>query len=94
MVQGGPLGWYNMEDLPTLLEWLEGGSDAEQALADVVFEAFHPFLPPQLASGPGGIPPPGWRGPSEAAPADGFRGLPTPPAPNQQLAEVRTLLSS
>lgn len=83
-----------MEDLPALLEWLEGGSDAEQALADAVFEAYHPFLPPQLASGPGGTPPSGWRGPSEAAPADGFRGLPAPPAPNQQLAEVRTLLPS
>jgi hypothetical protein len=38
-------GWYEVDQLPALLEWLEGGNDSERALADAVFEATLQLLP-------------------------------------------------
>ena len=42
-------GWYEADQLPALLEWLEGGDDSELALADALFEAMLPWLPAPLA---------------------------------------------
>ena len=51
--QPGPAGtvwgWYEADQLPALLEWLEGGDDGERALADAVFEATLPLLPAPIA---------------------------------------------
>ncbi len=44
-VQGAGWGWYTGAQLPGLIAWLERGSDAEQATADAVFEAFQDLLP-------------------------------------------------
>lgn len=48
-LQGAGWGWYSGAQLPSLIAWLERGSDAEQATADAVFEAFQDLLPPALA---------------------------------------------
>ena len=51
---GGPAdgawGWYEVDQLPALLGWLEGGDEGERALADALFEAMLPLLPAPLAS--------------------------------------------
>ncbi|KAK9832062.1 hypothetical protein WJX81_003439 [Elliptochloris bilobata] len=41
---GGGWAWYTAEQLPRVLAWLDGGSDAERALAEDIFEAFQPAL--------------------------------------------------
>ena len=41
-------GWYEADQLPALLEWLEGGDEGERALADAVFEATLRLLPAPL----------------------------------------------
>ena len=46
----GAWGWYEADQLPALLEWLEGGDEGERALADALFEAMLPLLPASLAS--------------------------------------------
>ncbi len=51
-LQGAGWGWYSGAQLPGLIAWLERGSDAEQATADAVFEAFQDLLPPALAGRP------------------------------------------
>ena len=43
-------GWYEADQLPALLKWLEDGDDGERALADALFEAMLPLLPGSLAS--------------------------------------------
>lgn len=39
---GGEWGYYDAARIPALVEWLESGSDAEQDLADIIYEAFEP----------------------------------------------------
>ena len=46
----GAWGWYEADQLPALLEWLDGGDEGERALADALFEAMLPLLPASLAS--------------------------------------------
>ena len=41
-------GWYEADQLPALLLWLDTGSAQEQALADALFEAMRHVLPHQL----------------------------------------------
>ena len=41
---GGGWAWYAAEQLPAVLAWLDGGSDAERALAEDIYEAFQPAL--------------------------------------------------
>ena len=41
---GGGWAWYPAAQLPALLVWLDGGSDAERALAEDIHEAFQPAL--------------------------------------------------
>ena len=41
---GGGWAWHPAEQLPQVLAWLDGGSDAERALAEDIYEAFQPAL--------------------------------------------------
>lgn len=41
---GGGWAWHTAEQLPQVLAWLDGGSDAERALAEDIYEAFQPAL--------------------------------------------------
>lgn len=41
---GGGWAWYTAPELPAVLAWLDGGSDAERALAEDIHEAFQPAL--------------------------------------------------
>jgi len=42
---GGQWGFYDAPLLPALVEWLESGSDAEQDLADAIYESFQHAMP-------------------------------------------------
>lgn len=42
---GGEWGFYDAQLLPALVEWLESGSDAEQDLADAIYESFQHAMP-------------------------------------------------
>lgn len=44
--QGGEWGWYEAGELAGVMAWLEGGCDAEQDLADQIYEAYHSVLRP------------------------------------------------
>ena len=48
MEESGGAGWgfYDATQLPGLMAWLEGGSDAEQELADRIHETFAAHLQP------------------------------------------------
>ena len=46
----GAWGWYEADQLPALLEWLDGGDEGERVLADALFEAMLLLLPASLAS--------------------------------------------
>ena len=49
---GGGWAWYPAAQLPALLVWLDGGSDAERALAEDVHEAFQAELAEAAAAAP------------------------------------------
>ena len=48
MEESGGSGWgfYDIAQLPSLMAWLESGSDAEQELADRIHETFKAHLQP------------------------------------------------
>ncbi|KAK9824314.1 hypothetical protein WJX72_009375 [[Myrmecia] bisecta] len=41
---GTTWGWYELEQIPQLMDWLEGGCDAEQDLAEDIYEAFEDVI--------------------------------------------------
>ena len=55
--QPGSWGWYPLSEIPALVKWLDGGSQAEFELAEDIYQAFRPYMaaqevdcfPPKLA---------------------------------------------
>lgn len=43
---GGEWGFYDLMQIPKLVEWLESGSDAEQELAEDIYESFDVAMHP------------------------------------------------
>lgn len=52
--EGGEWGWYSPHQIPTLIAWLETGSQQEQQLAEDVYTMYQPVLkivmPPKQVS--------------------------------------------
>lgn len=55
--EGAHWGFYDAAGLPSLVAWLEGGSDAEQETAERVYEAFAPALRAAAADAPATVMP-------------------------------------
>jgi hypothetical protein len=52
---GGEWGFYDLQQIPRLVEWLESGSDAEQDLAEDIYETFEPVMRAQPQQQPGAV---------------------------------------
>ena len=37
-------GWYSPQQIPSLIAWLEGGSQEEQQLAEDIYDLYQPVL--------------------------------------------------
>ena len=52
--EGGEWGWYSPHQIPTLIAWLEAGSQQEQQLAEDIYTMYQPVLkivmPPKQVS--------------------------------------------